>query len=374
MKTIIFYLIFIVSTLFIACDRNSDISNSKPAILITSPSNGQLFEQGQNVTIITETDDPDGNLYKVKFYIGEYLINEDAEAPFRYVWSTIGIEEGEYVLTAEAVDTEQKSSRDQVTVQIYTEIEITPMEMILVEGGTYEMGCASNINYSCYSNELPIHSVAIDSFYISRHEITNYYYAQFLNEIDIDSLGVYEGEVLIDMNSSNTQIKYQNGEFVPEYGKENFPVIEVSWYGAKAYCEHQGGRLPTEAEWEFAARGGNYTDTTVFAGGDDILNVAWYVENAQNSTHAVGTRRANEIGLQDMSGNVWEWCNDWYDEAYYEVSPLSNPTGPETGVDKVLRGGIWNGDAVFCRVSYRDFTSPIITNNANGFRMVKDID
>ncbi|PLX23844.1 MAG: hypothetical protein C0599_03600 [Salinivirgaceae bacterium] len=374
MKTNIFYLLFIAMALLLgACAGDEDDGNSKPSIIITSPNNGQTYEQGQNVTIITEADDPDGNLYKVKFYIDDYLINEDAEAPYRYVWSTIGIEEGQYLLTAEAVDTDQKSSRAQVTVEIYTEIEITPMEMILVEGGIYDMGCASNNMYSCFSHELPIHSVAVDSFYISKHEVTNYYFAQFLNEIDIDSMGVYQGETIIDLQSSNIQIKYQAGQYVPVHGKENFPVVEVSWYGAKLYCEHQGGRLPTEAEWEFAARGGNETDSTIFAGGNDIGAVAWYVENAENSAHAVGTRRANELGIHDMSGNVWEWCNDWYDEAYYEVSPENNPTGPDNGVEKVLRGGIWNGDAVFCRVSYRDFSSPLITNNANGFRLVKDL-
>lgn len=373
MKTYLFHVLVVITLLFlIACEKD-ETNNTKPTVEITSPNDGISVEQGQNVTIVVEANDVDGNLQKVKFYIDDYLIYEDVTDPYRYVWSTSAAHEGTHILQAEAMDKEQASASDQVTVEIFTEYEITPMEMVLVEGGSYDMGCISNDQYSCFSHELPIHNVLVDSFYISKHEVTNYYYAEFLNEIDVDTLGVYEGETLIDLQSSKVQIVYADGQFRPVYGKHNFPVIEVSWYGAKSYCEHYGGRLPTEAEWEFAARGGNYSEFTLFAGGNDIAAVAWYGENAQNSTHEVGTRRANEIGLYDMSGNVWEWCNDWFEADYYQNSPVINPTGPEAAAQKVLRGGIWNGEAVFCRVSYRDYSYPIITNNANGFRIVKDI-
>ena len=373
MRTIILKTILLLSLFIIlACEKNES-DNNNPTVEITSPDEGDQYEQGQNVTIIADANDVDGNLQKVKFFIDNYLINEDTESPYRYVWSTSAAALGDHILKVEAVDTEQASSIDEVTIGIYTEIEITPLEMILVEAGSYDMGCMSNDQYSCFNNELPIHSVSVDSFYISKHEITNFHFAEFLNNINVDSLGVYQDEVIIDMQSGNVQIKYSNGEFKPLNGKENFPVIEVSWFGAKAFCEYHGGRLPTEAEWEFAARGGNESDTTLFAGGNDINIVAWYGGNAGNAPHEVGTRQANELGIYDMSGNVWEWCNDWYEADYYAVSPVNNPTGPETGTYKVLRGGIWNGEGVYCRVSYRDFSYSTITNNANGLRLVKDV-
>lgn len=371
MRRILPITLLLIIVTFISCEKNES-SNQNPTVEIISPEAGSSYEQGQIVTIITEASDPEGDLYKVKFFINDFLIFEDTEPPYRYAWSTVAAQAGNYVIKAEAVDREPLSAVDQVTVEIYTQIDTKPMELILVEGGDFQMGCIQSANYDCFSSELPIHNVYIDSFYMSKHEVTNYQFAQYLNETGVDSTGIFDGDVLIDMQSDNVQIVYKNQEFSPENGKENFPVVEVSWLGAKMFCEHGGGRLPTEAEWEFAARGGKYSDSTIFAGSSFIDEVAWYIDNAGNRTHEVGTKIPNEIGLHDMSGNVWEWCNDWYDEDYYETSPFENPTGPASGVDKVLRGGIWNGSPEYCRVSYRDFSNPVITNNANGFRFVKD--
>ncbi|MFK7904099.1 MAG: formylglycine-generating enzyme family protein, partial [Chitinophagales bacterium] len=127
-----------------------------------------------------------------------------------------------------------------------------------------------------------------------------------------------------------------------------------------------------EAEWEFAARGGNESRGYKFSGSDDIGEVAWYDKNSEDKTHSVGSKKANELGLYDMSGNVWEWCQDWYDENYYANSPLKNPQGVEKGKYRVLRGGSWNNHSLNCRVSVRNRSYPPYGFNYVGFRLVED--
>lgn len=117
-------------------------------------------------------------------------------------------------------------------------------------------------------------------------------------------------------------------------------------------------RLPTKAEWEYAARGGNRSRGYKYSGSDNIGSVAWYTDNSGETTHPVGQKQSNELGLYDMSGNVWEWCQDWYDNNYYGSSPSQNPKGPSSGYFRVGRGGSWGGNAWGCRVSYRSYDSP----------------
>jgi formylglycine-generating enzyme required for sulfatase activity len=131
-----------------------------------------------------------------------------------------------------------------------------------------------------------------------------------------------------------------------------------------------GYRLPTEAEWEYAARGGIFATSTVYAGSNNINDVAWYNSNSDNKTHPVGTKMENELGLYDMSGNVWEWVYDWYDGNYYSSSPSSNPTGPLSGSNRVIRGGNWNLSATNCRVAHRSNFFPDFRRNDYGFRLV----
>ncbi|MBL7650141.1 MAG: SUMF1/EgtB/PvdO family nonheme iron enzyme, partial [Candidatus Hydrogenedentes bacterium] len=151
------------------------------------------------------------------------------------------------------------------------------------------------------------------------------------------------------------------------------PIVGVSWYNAAAYCawltKKTGKpiRLPTEAEWEFAARGGNQSKGYAYAGGDDLNEVGWYADNAGGKTHAVGMKKANELGLHDMSGNVWEWCADWFGN--YSPSAQSNPKGPESGSGRVNRGGSWRFGAENCRVSYRNYWGPVDRGINLGFRV-----
>ena len=263
-------------------------------------------------------------------------------------------------------DTETKT--DYVTVESGIDLDI---EMVTVSGGTFDMGCTSEQS-NCRDIETPAHTVTVDDFEMSKYEITNQQYADFMNEIGANSDGSYNGTEYLDMDAIDIQINYSDGQFVAESGKENYPVIKVTWYGAKAFCEHYGGRLPTEAEWEFAARGGNSASdpATEYAGSNTIDEVAWYSGNC-SSSQEVGTKSPNELGLYDMSGNVWNWCNDWYGSDYYTNSPQDNPQGPSSGSKRILRGGSWYNDAEASRVGARNAYRPEGVGNGHyGFRLV----
>jgi formylglycine-generating enzyme required for sulfatase activity len=154
-------------------------------------------------------------------------------------------------------------------------------------------------------------------------------------------------------------------------------VEQVSWNDCQEFIRKLnakiGGRgkfrLPTDAEWEYAARGGSRSRGYKYAGGNDIGTVAWYDDNSGDKTHPVGQKQANELGIYDMSGNVWEWCQDWYDSGYYGKSSGSDPVNLSKASDRVLRGGSWGRSAGLVRVAYRDGYTPTSTGSGLGFRL-----
>ena len=215
------------------------------------------------------------------------------------------------------------------------------------------------------SDEKPVHTVTVGNFAISQTEITNSQYCKFLNDKGNQTEG---GETWLDINDVHCQIEKRNGTFYPKSGNGNYPVIEVTWYGARAYCKWAGGRLPTEAEWEFAAKAGsNYK----YSGSNNIDDVAWYDSNSGSGTHEVEQKQANGFGLYDMSGNVWEWCNDWYGS--YSSSSQTNPKGANSGLYRVIRGGSWNYGASFLRVANRNYSSPSYSYSYIGFRLLRSL-
>ena len=252
------------------------------------------------------------------------------------------------------------------------------IKMVPVSSGEFTMGCTFS---ECKGDNhyAVAHRVKLDSFKISKYEITNKQYVTFLNEINADSNGSIKGDTLklLFLNRrynrieyKNCRIQFRNGKFIVEKGYENFPVI-VNWYGAQTFCEYYKGRLPTEAEWEFAARGGNKAKHTRYAGSDSADKVAWHYYNADYKLRDVGTKMPNELGIYDMSGNNKEWCYDWYSGIYYENSPKVNPKCLSSqGSRRVVRGGSCCVPYHYCMVFYRSSYRPY--KQVCGFRFCKD--
>jgi formylglycine-generating enzyme required for sulfatase activity len=173
---------------------------------------------------------------------------------------------------------------------------------------------------------------------------------------------------------SGVNWRYNSAGSIRNATEDKHPVVHVSWNDAVAYCKWLSTkigrtcRLPTEAEWEYAAKGGSSSQNYIYAGSNTLSNVAWYADNSSLLTHEIGGKQANELGLYDMTGNVWEWCNDWYGQ--YGSVASTNPTGSTTGTYRVLRGASWYNPADVCRINNRDITAPGDTYGAIGFRIV----
>jgi len=255
--------------------------------------------------------------------------------------------------------------RRQASIQLETKPFI---DMVKVKGGTFRMGCTREQN-KCGGDEKPVHPVVLGDYAISRYEVTNAQYAVFLNENNIDRDGRDRRTALIHIDNKFCRIQYRDGKFVAEEGRSDHPVVEVTWNGAQAFCQWAGGSLPTEAEWEYAARGGQKARPTLYSGSNHVDSVAWYDRNAKGTTHLVGTKKPNELGIYDMSGNVWEWCFDWYSD--YPDATRRNPEGPRKGENVVVRGGSWLYYGSFCRVANRGSSAPSYAFNNYGFRLAR---
>ena len=246
-------------------------------------------------------------------------------------------------------------------------------DMMFIPASDFDMG--SN-DKDAEDDEKPRHTVYLDAFHIDRYEVTNVQYKKF-----VDANPEWQKDRILSKYHDGDYLKHWNGNNYPS-GKGNHPVVYVSWYAAMAYAEWGGKRLPTEAEWEKAARGDRYGRD--YAWGDSLdPHMANYGENIGDTT-PVGTYDMNGYGLYDMTGNVWEWCLDEYDSDFYSISPPRNPLagGTLNGIlsnwmnvssVRVLRGGSWVSDAKFVRVSDRTRFTPKITNNARGFRCVRPV-
>jgi formylglycine-generating enzyme required for sulfatase activity len=220
------------------------------------------------------------------------------------------------------------------------------IEMVYVKGGSFTMGCTSEQGSDCFDNEKPAHQVTVSDFYIGRYEVT-------------------QGQWKAIMGSNPSH--FSKGD--------NYPVEQVSWEQVQEFISKLNAktganyRLPTEAEWEYAARGGNRRQRYKYSGSNNLADIAWYTENSGSNTHPVGSKSPNELGIYDMSGNVREWCNDW--KGTYTSSSQQNPKGASSGSDRVIRGGSWGSNAKYARVSYRGIWQPDDRNGVIGFRLAR---
>lgn len=240
------------------------------------------------------------------------------------------------------------------------------VEMVTVPGGKFEMGAKKR-----NSDECPIHDVEVEEFYISKYEVTNDQFCTYLNDINCAENGKHDGVVLFEPSLKGVSIKYAEGRFISNQGMGYYPMVGVTWQGASEFCEWAGGRLPTEAEWEFAAKGGSKSEETDYAGSGFFYKVGWGKSNSDGRVHMVGQKSPNELGIYDMSGNVIEWCSDWYSENYYKKSEVENPTGPKSGVKKVARGGCYAFENDNCEVTRRVAIDPNAYGGNAGFRLCK---
>lgn len=244
--------------------------------------------------------------------------------------------------------------------------EADRMSLVEIPAGKVWIGCDENNNagFSCWGDELPLHQVSVDAFVIDKFEVTN---AQY-------TLCVTNGACAVPYyQRSATRPDYYSNE---EYA--NYPKVAVSWFEASDYCEWAGGRLPTEAEWVRAARGG---DKRVYPWGDetpDCLKANTLDENTGKlclgDTAPVGSypEGASPFGVMDMVGNAWEWTADWYHKDYYSLSPELNPQGPEQGVNKVVHGGGFDYGWKLSRIAYTTDHDPAEHKIGFGFRCVMD--
>ena len=216
--------------------------------------------------------------------------------------------------------------------------------MVRVEAGTFTMGATAEMK-NPWNEEKPTHQVTLtNDYYMGKYEVTQALW-----------------KAVMGSNPSN-------------FKGDNLPVEKVIWNDCQEFISKLNRitgktfRLPTEAEWEYAARGGNKSRGYQYSGSNNLSDVAWYEDNSGNKTHAVGTKQPNELGIYDMTGNVLEWCQDRYGK--YSSTSQVNPTGANSGSDRVYRGGSWIGNAWFCRSSYRYGSSPDNRSYALGLRLV----
>ena len=297
------------------------------------------------------TDYIDGGTYKFRPFQGTVLFYNASGVPV----SRLKIEEisSDYLVVAIGIGNEVAVYTSAKPVQpggttTYT-VNGVSFKMVSVSGGTFLMGAqntdssGSNYDADAYDNEAPVHNVTLSDYQIGETEVTQALWQAVMGTNPSASRG------------------------------DNLPVETVSWDDCQEFITKLNQatgktfRLPTEAEWEFAARGGTKSQGYKYSGSNTIGDVAWYKENSGSKTHEVGTKQANELGLYDMSGNVYELCSDWYGN--YSSSAQSNPTGPSTGSIRVLRGGSWSSYARYCRVAYRNGATPTGRGYRNGLRL-----
>ena len=316
-------------------------------------SNVDAYQEGKNIIITYDTD-------KEGYAGGVYCSTDGGNTwskPLRQVTGDVNkqVQAGSHRIVWDVLSEREKLAGANICFKVEVNsvrftvdgasfmVNGVSFEMVHVEGGTFRMGATSEQEDDAYSDEKPVHSVILSSYYIGKTEVTQALW-----------------QAVMGSNPSN-------------FKGADLPVECVSWNDCQEFIQKlnrltgRNFRLPTEAEWEFACRGGNNSRGYKYSGSNDIDNVAWYWDNSGGKTHPVGTKAPNELGIYDMSGNVWEWCSDWY--ADYTSYSQTDPTGSQSGSYRVLRGGGWNYYARRCRSSNRIISFPSYRGYDLGLRL-----
>ncbi len=310
-------------------------------------SNVDAYQEGKNI-IITYDIDKAGS-------VGDVYCSTDGGRtwgePLHQVTGDVNkqVPAGSHRIVWDVLSEREKLAGANICFKVVTNYSVrftvngVSFEMVRVEGGTFRMGATSEQEDEADSDETPVHSVTLSSYYIGKTEVTQALW-----------------QAVMGSNPSN-------------FKGSDLPVESVSWDNCQEFIQKlnrltgRNFRFPTEAEWEFACRGGNNSRGYKYSGSNDIDNVAWYDGNSGNKTHPVGTKAPNELGIYDMSGNVFEWCSDWY--ADYTSYSQTDPTGPHSGACRVIRGGCWGSFVRNCRSSLRFNRYPSYRYDILGLRL-----
>lgn len=366
MKT--WFIIFIcIATLFLSgmdgCQNEEDPVGFIKAI----PAEGSTIQTDAEIIVTFDGTPTDLNVKGGKFSLSG--VNATIKGPFTAGSLTLALTWADGATVLSYTVEEPKPEKPDIAGP--------PEGMELIPAGEFRMGSNSG-----NSNEKPVHSVYVDAFYMDKHEVTNEQYAEFLNA---EGKHINAGHTWLDIGADRARIEYVSRVYRVKAGYKKHPVVEVSWYGAMAYAKWKGKRLPTEAEWEKAARG-NLAGLK-YPWGNSIDSTRANYNNHIGDTTAVGKYQENGYGLFDMTGNVWEWCLDEYNKDFYAISPSQNPIAGAnsiqwtinnfTGVrsSRVLRGGSWYSSVLSVRVAERTpfLGIPSLTTSSYGFRCVKAV-
>ena len=309
-------------------------------------SNVDAYQEGKNIIITYDTDKAGS--------VGDVFCSTDGgrtwSNPLRRVTGDVNkqVQAGSHRIVWDVLSEREKLAGANICFKVEVNsgrfmVNGVSFEMVRVEGGTFRMGATSEQEDEADSDEKPVHGVTLSSYYIGKTEVTQALW-----------------QAVMGSNPSR-------------FEGSDLPVECVSWNDCQEFIQKlnrltgRNFRLPTEAEWEFACRGGNNSRGYKYSGSNNLGSVAWYEDNSGGQTHPVGTKAPNELGIFDMSGNVWEWCNDWYGN--YTSNSQTNPTGSQSGSCRVNRGGSWFSIAGDCRSSDRGGDSPACRNNNLGLRL-----
>ena len=309
-------------------------------------SNVDAYQEGKNIIITYDTDKAGS--------VGDVFCSTDGgrtwRNPLRRVTGDVNkqVQAGSHRIVWDVLSEREKLAGANICFKVEVNsgrfmVNGVSFEMVRVEGGTFRMGATSEQEDEADSEEKPVHGVTLSSYYIGKTEVTQALW-----------------QAVMGSNPSR-------------FEGSDLPVECVSWNDCQEFIQKlnrltgRNFRLPTEAEWEFACRGGNNSRGYKYSGSNNLGSVAWYEDNSGGQTHPVGTKAPNELGIFDMSGNVWEWCNDWYGN--YTSNSQTNPTGSQSGSNRVFRGGGWYIIARSCRSSNRYFSDPAGRGGNLGLRL-----